>query len=128
MSGHGSKFGRRMEKAVAALLTQRNLEEAAKTVGISPTTLNAWMKKPEFQAAYRDGRRAAFSQAVARLQQASTAAVTTLLKIMLDSSAPPACKVRAAVCVLEQSNKAFQLEDIEARVAALERGSDLIEE
>ena len=55
--------------------------------------------------AYRDGRRAAFSQAVARLQQASTSAATTLLKIMLDSSAPPACKVRAAVCVLEQSNK-----------------------
>jgi hypothetical protein len=31
MTGHGSKFGRKMEEAIAALLTQRNVEEAAKT-------------------------------------------------------------------------------------------------
>jgi hypothetical protein len=127
MKGHGTKFGQKMEEAIAALLTQRNLEEAAKAVGISASTLMTWMKKPEFQAAYREAKRAAFSQSVARLQQAATAAVTTLLKVMLDQSAPPACKVRAAVCVLDQSNKAFELEDIDARVAALERGTKLVD-
>jgi hypothetical protein len=112
-----------MEAAVAALVTERNLDEAAKAVGISPTTLLTWMKAPEFQAALRAARRAAFSQALARLQQASTAAVTTLLKIMLDQNAPPACKVRAAVCVLEQTSKALEIEDIEARIAELERST-----
>ena len=37
--------------------------------------------------AYRQARREAFSQSVARLQQASGATVSTLLKIMVDPSA-----------------------------------------
>ena len=32
MTGHGSKFGRKQEAAIAALLTQRNVEEAAKSI------------------------------------------------------------------------------------------------
>ena len=56
MKGHGTKFGRKKEEAVAALLTQRNIEEAAKTVGIAPNTLLKWMKEPEFDAAYRAAR------------------------------------------------------------------------
>ena len=35
MKGHGSKFGHKNEEAIAALLTQRNIEEAAKSIGIS---------------------------------------------------------------------------------------------
>ena len=34
MKGHGSKFNHKMEEAVAALLTQKNQEEAARAVGI----------------------------------------------------------------------------------------------
>ena len=60
MKGHGTKFGRKKEEAVAALLTQRNLEEAAKTIGIAPNTLLKWMKEPEFDSAYRAARRSAF--------------------------------------------------------------------
>ena len=44
MTGHGSKFGRKKEEAIAALLVQRNLEDAARAVGISPKTLLRWMK------------------------------------------------------------------------------------
>ena len=51
--------------------------------------------------------------------------MTTLLNIMLDQSAPPACKVRAAVCVLERTNKAIQTEDFEARIAALDAARTL---
>ena len=86
MRGHGTKFTRKMEAAVAALLTQRNQEEAARSVGIGPATLLRWQKLPEFQDAYRQARRQAVSQSVARLQQASSAAVSTLLKVMVDAS------------------------------------------
>ena len=95
MRGHGAKFGRKKEQAVAALLTQRTTEEAARSVGIGPATLLRWMKEPEFDAAYREARRLAFRQSVARLQQASGAAVSTLLKTMVDPATPPATKVRA---------------------------------
>jgi transposase-like protein len=73
MKGHGSKFGRKKEEAIAALLTQRNIEEAAKSIGIAPNTLLSWMRQPEFLTAYREARRDAYRQAIARLQQGTSA-------------------------------------------------------
>ena len=121
MLGHGAKFGRKKEEAIAALLTQRNIEEAAKTIGIAPNTLLRWMKDPEFQAAYREARRAAFGQAVARLQQGTAAAATTLLKTMIDATTPASVRVRAAEAIFNHAGKAIEVEDIEARVSELER-------
>src|ERR1035437_10832061 len=96
MRGHGAKFSRKMEEAVAAMLTQRNVEEAARSVGVSTATLLRWQKEPEFQQAYRAARRAAHGQSIARLQQATSAAVSTLLKAMVDGGTPASTKVRAA--------------------------------
>jgi len=121
VKGHGSKFGRKKEAALAALLTQRNFEEAAREVGVSTKTLLRWQEEPEFQTAYREARRAAYTQAVARLQHGATAAATTLLKAMLDNNTPPSIRVRAAECVLNQTARAIEIEDVEARVAELER-------
>jgi transposase-like protein len=120
MKGHGSKFGRKKEEAIDALLTQRNIDEAARAIDVATNTLLKWMKLPEFQAAYREARRAAHGQSIARLQQATSAAVSTLLKVMVDASTPASTKVRAADSVLSHSAKAMEIEDIEVRVSALE--------
>jgi len=120
MRGHGAKFSRKMEQAVAALLTHRNHEEAALAVGIGTATLLRWQKLPEFQQAYRAARRAVHGHSIARLQQATGAAVSTLLKVMVDAITPPSTKVRAADSVLDHSAKAIELEDLEVRLAALE--------
>jgi len=124
MTGHGSKFGRKQEEAIAALLTQRNIEEAAGAVGIAAKTLLRWMKEPEFDAAYRKARRSAFSQSVARLQQGTSAAAATLLKTMIDPNTPASVRVRAAEAIFNHAAKAIEIEDIEARVAELERGAE----
>jgi hypothetical protein len=110
MKGHGTKFSRKMEEAIAALLTQRNLEEAAKTVGIATNTLLSWMKEPEFDAAYRKARRDAFGQSIARLQQAAGAAVSTLLKVMVDPNSPASTRVRTADSVLDHAAKAIEID------------------
>jgi transposase-like protein len=125
MTGHGAKFGRKKEEAIAALLTHRSIEEAAKAIGIGTQTLLRWLKVPEFDAAYRQARRAAFSQSTARLQQATSAAVSTLLKIMVDTGAPPSVRVRAADSVLDHAKQAIEIEDVEVRVAALEQAAKL---
>ena len=124
MMGHGTKFGRKKEETIAALLTQRNIEEAARFVNIGTKTLLRWLQLPEFDRAYREARRAAFSQSIARLQQASSAAAATLLKIMVDPSAPAASRIRAADSVLGHAAKAIEIEDIEARVSELERTAE----
>jgi hypothetical protein len=123
VTGHGAKFGRKQEEAIAALLTQRNIDEAAKSIGIAPKTLLRWLKIPEFQTAYGEARRAAVAQSSARLQQATSAAVSTLLKIMVDTNSPPSCRVRAADSILDHAKQAIEIEDVEIRVAALEQAA-----
>jgi hypothetical protein len=120
MLGHGAKFGRKKEEAIVALLTHRNLDEAAKSIGVAPNTLLRWQKLPEFQTAYREARRAAFAQSIARLQQASSVAVSVLVKMMVDPNAPHSTRVRAADSVLDHAKKAIEIEDIDVRVSALE--------
>ena len=117
----GSKFTREKEEAIAALLTQRNVEEAAHAAGIGTQTLLRWLKVPEFQAAYREARWEAVRQAVARMQQATGAAGVTILKLMTDPNVPAAVRLRAAECVFGMAVKGIETEDIETRVTELER-------
>jgi hypothetical protein len=74
------------------------------------------LKIPDFQAAYRKAHRAATSQSNARLQQASSAAVSPLLKIMVDSTAPPSARVRAADRILERAKQGVEIEDTLRRI------------
>jgi transposase-like protein len=124
MLGHGTKFGRKKEEAIVALLTHRTIEEAARAINVVPNTLLRWMKEREFDVAYRQARRAAFGQSVARLQQMATAAVTTLGKIMIDTNAPASTRARCADSILNHTAKAIELDDIEARLSELERATE----
>jgi len=124
MRGHGAKFGRKKEEAIVALLTNRTIEEAARAVNVSTKTLLRWHKEPEFEAAYYAAKRAAFGQSIARLHHLSSAAVSTLGKVMLDSATPPATRVRAADSILDHTSKAIEIEDIERRVSELERAAE----
>src|SRR5882672_7220228 len=95
------RLSRRAEQAIAALLEHGTQEKAAAALGISPVTLWRLLRKPAFQRALLEARSAAFAQAIGRLQHASSAAATTLLRIMCDATAPAASRVRAAQCVLD---------------------------
>jgi hypothetical protein len=124
MEGHGAKFGRKKEQAIAALLSSKSVDDAARAVGLNPNTLLRWLQIPEFREAYLKARREVVQQAVARLQQATGAAGLTILKLMTDTTVPPAVRLRAAESVFELSTKGIELEDIEARVAELERAAE----
>jgi hypothetical protein len=120
VKGHGEKLTRKQEQAIAALLVHPTLGEAAQAVGIGEVTLWRWLQREDFQAQFRDARRQAVSHAIARLQQVSTEAVDTLQAVMKDAEAPAPAKVSAAKGVLDLALRAIQLEDLEARVKALE--------
>jgi transposase-like protein len=124
MSQSGEKLGVKREAAILALLSTRSVEEAARAVGITARTLYRWLKVPEFDTAYRVAKKAAFGQSIARLHYLSSAAVSTLGKVMLDAGTPPATKVRAADSILNHTAKAIEIEDIDARVKALEDATD----
>jgi hypothetical protein len=53
----------------------------------------------------------------------SSAAVSTLEKVMVDPATPPATKVKAADSIINHSTKAIEIEDIEDRLSELERAA-----
>ena len=120
MNGHGSKFGRKKEQALAALLSHRNVEESAKAAGISSATLKRWLQLPEFKAAYLQARVEVVSQTNARIQINSGATAAVLFKIMADPATPASVRARIALGLLEQANKSLLAEDLEVRVVAIE--------
>ena len=124
MAGHGEKLGRKQEEAIAALLVQRNVEDAARAAGVGTRTLLRWLKLPEFAQEYRKARREAVHQSVARMQQATGAAASVVLKLMTDPNVPAAVKLRAAECVFDRAFKGVESEDIEARLSELERAAE----
>jgi hypothetical protein len=121
MAGHGEKLSRKREQAIAALLSASTLVEAAKAAGIGDRTLWRWLQDPHFQTAYRQARRDAVGQAIARLQQVASTAVDTLESVMKSSAARDSARVAAARAVLELGVRAIELEDLEARLTALEQ-------
>jgi transposase-like protein len=120
MRGHGAKLPRKQEAAVTALLYNRTVEEAAKSIDVNPNTLRRWMELPEFEEAYLKARREAVRQADARLQQNSAAAGSVLLKLMADSTIKASTRVQAAKCILEIAGKSLETDDMLMRLARLE--------
>lgn len=120
--GHGSKR-RLWPKAIAALLSASNFSKAAKLAGVSRETLGRWQHDPEFRAALDVARREIVSGAILRLQAATTDAVDALHRCL--ASRAPTVQLSAARTILEYALKAKELEDIEARLAALEQRANL---
>jgi len=85
--------------------------------------IGGWLQLPEFRDAYLKARREVVSQFVARMQQATGAAGITILRLMTDPNVPPAVRLRAAECVFSQATKGIETEDIEVRLAALEKAA-----
>lgn len=113
--------GSKRDKAIMALLTQPTIQEAAKSIGISDTTLWRWMQEEEFSTRYKEAKQLAFNQAMGRLQQVSSIAVDTLQSVMEDETAPPSSRVSAAKTVLELSHKSFEIQELAEKIAELER-------
>jgi transposase-like protein len=122
MSGCTLKLGPRKQAAIVALLTQPTVAEAARVAGVSPNTLSRWIKQPAFDASWREAKSLGLDQAIARLQKISGTAVSVLLKLLLDASSP-AAQLKAAEIILRYARAAQQLEQVEARLAELERAA-----
>src|SRR6202162_5615133 len=123
MLGHGTKMGRKQKEAIAALLAQPSVAEAARVAGIGHQTLLRWMKDREFRAEDQAARRAEYRQSMARLRQGATAAAAAILKIMFDRRAKAATRLNAATVVLSEAQDAIGMEDFGADVAEVERAT-----
>ena len=108
------------ERAIIALLNEQTVGRAAAASEVGQRTLYRWMKDPTFSRAYREARRDAFGQAIALTQRYAPLAVNTLAQVMMDDGAPSSSKVAAATTILRFGREGIELDDLAARVEALE--------
>lgn len=120
-AGHGEKRSRREDAAIAALLAEPTISQAASTARISEPTLLRWLAEPSFKARYREARRQLVEHAVSGLQQAAGKAVSALVTIAEDEAAPPAARVSAAKAILDQTFRGLETFDLAEEIAALKR-------
>ncbi len=117
----GEKLSKRKEAAITILLTTSTLQDASKKIGVSYSTLWRWLQVPKFQAALKEAKRQAVSQATSTLSKICHKSVLTLEEIMDDKTAPASARVSAARTVLESGLKGIEMDDLDARLTALER-------
>ncbi len=122
----GATLNPKQGKAIAALLSEKTVGGAAQKAGVGERTLLRWLQTDDFKAAYRDARREATSQAIARLATTSSGAVDTLQSVCNDLAAPPAARVSAAKTLLDFAFRAVEIDDLAARVELLENSLELL--
>ncbi len=113
----------KQEGAIVALLNEQTVARAAKAARVGERTLYRWLREPAFSRAYRQARRDAFGQAIALTQRYAPLAVNTLAQVMMDAHAPSSSKVAAATTILRFGREGIELDDLGARVEALEQAA-----
>jgi transposase-like protein len=107
-------------KAIIALLAAPSIAAAAQQAGIGERTLFRWLQQDDaFLDAYRAARREAVRQAMAQVQRYAGEAVETLYTIMTGTGRPSA-RIQAAKAILEYAVRGVEIEDLAARIEALE--------
>ena len=123
-NGHGQKFSRVKELAVAALLSQPTVCSAAEHSGISERSLRRWLQtNSEFRQCYEERRRELLDATSNNLRSHAFDAVNVLVKLMQDDIISPSSRITAAKAVIELTLSASQVEqpsEIQMRLTALE--------
>lgn len=111
----------RQDKAIAAVLEARNIREGLAKAQVSPSVFYSWMREDKaFREELERKRRELIDEGYHLLKVSVLEAANTILELSRAAQGE-AVKLRAAESVLERVCKIRELEDIEERIAELER-------
>jgi transposase-like protein len=110
----------KQRKAIAALLSSRTIQDAAKAAKVSERTLYRWMNNPDFRAALADAESDAIDQATRRLIDLQDAAIDALKSLLTNKKASPWVKLQAAQMVLNSVPKRREQNKVESELEELE--------
>lgn len=125
MAENGNPFAisGRQSKAIAALLSSKNVPEAAAAVGLGERTLYRYLSDPAFRLALSNAEAEAIDNATRRLVTLTDLAIDTIAEVLSDSASSAGVKIRAAGQVLDYLLKLRELRNIEQRLLILEAAS-----
>jgi transposase-like protein len=109
----------KQRKAIASLLSQRTIEDAANAIGVSSRTVYRWMDSADFRIALLEAEGEAIDTATRRLIGGKDAALDTLAELMENANSESVRK-QAANDWLDQLLKLRELRNVEKRLTVLE--------
>jgi hypothetical protein len=108
-------------RAIESLVAGSSRSAAASAAGVTERTLRRWASSDDFAAALRAAYDESFTDALRVLRGSAIDAVRALREVASDRDAPPAARVGAARVILEEARAAVELDEVGARLSALER-------
>lgn len=109
----------KQQKAVAALLSERTIGEAAKRAGVGERTLYTWLADPAFRVALKSAEKNVLDDVTRRLTAGQRLALDTLEKL-IQSARHENTRLNACVQWLNLFVKYRDMQDIDQRLTALE--------
>ena len=115
-----NKISPQQQRAIAALLSSRNVADAAKQANVGERTLFRWLDDPTFKAHLASAEGNLIDVATRRLLQYQDAAITVVATIMADQRHPAGVRLRAATAVIDYMLRLRELRNVEQRLTTLE--------
>ena len=110
----------KQQRAILALLSTKNVAEAAARAKVGERTLWRWLGDPMFRVHLAGAEADMLDAATRRLLQLQEGAIETVQAIMQDGEASAGVRLRAAQAVLDYLLKLRELRHVEQRLTALE--------
>ena len=110
----------KQQRAILALLSTKNVAEAAARAKVGERTLWRWLGDPMFRVQLAGAEADMLDAATRRLLQLQEGAIETVQAIMQDGEANASVRLRAAQAVLDYLLKLRELRNVEQRLTALE--------
>jgi hypothetical protein len=114
-----SSLTRRQLHALPFLISNPNIELAAKQAGISAKQIFDWLNQPAFRQELENRKNEAVDQAVDRLKATASKACDTLIGL-LDNAGSESVRHRVAIDLLNMTLKYMEFKDVEQRIRKLE--------
>ncbi len=111
----------KQSKILQSLMSNFTIQDAAKSLGISPNTIYIALRDETFAQAYKEARHKAVEHSITMLSRASSLAVSTLVQIVEDTQQKSSVRVNAAKSILEFSFRGYETEQLVERVEKLEK-------
>lgn len=120
MANSGANLTPRQRRAIAALLTERDIKTAALAAGVGYRSLIRWLDDPLFRAELAGAEGATIDAATRRLLALQAPAIDTIEQTMSDPANTAWLKLKAAQAIVDYSIKLRELRNVEQRLADLE--------
>ena len=124
MDGNGAPTGLtdKQLRTIPYLLAAPSIEEGCKRAKVSKATVYGWLKNEPFREELRRQREEVVRGALETLKANTAKATETLVKLL--ESEKEGIQARAAEDIIEFTQKAIELEELERRIAAIENRID----